>query len=40
MTFTGPVCSASTAPTITADSAHQVDDLNRSNNVLTAVCPS
>jgi hypothetical protein len=40
MTFTGPVCSTSTAPSITADSAHQVDDLNRSNNALTAVCPS
>jgi hypothetical protein len=38
--FTGPACSASTAPTITADSAHQVDDLNRANNSLTATCPS
>jgi hypothetical protein len=39
-TFTGPVCSAGAAPTITADSAHQVDDLNRANNALTAACPS
>jgi hypothetical protein len=39
-TFTGPVCSAGTAPTVTADSAHQVDDSNRSDNVLTATCPS
>jgi hypothetical protein len=39
-TFTGPVCSAGTAPTVTADSAHQVDDSDRSNNVLTATCPS
>ena len=38
--FTGPVCSPSTAPTITADSADQVDDLNRANNSLTATCPS
>jgi hypothetical protein len=38
--FTGPVCSSGTAPTITADSADQVDDLNRANNSLTATCPS
>jgi CARDB len=38
--FTGPVCSSSTAPTISADSADQVDDLNRANNSLTATCPS
>jgi hypothetical protein len=40
VTFTGPVCSAGTAPRITADSADQVDDLNRSDNALTATCPS
>lgn len=39
-TFTGPVCNASGPPTITADSADQVDDLNRGNNALTATCPS
>ncbi|MDQ6836377.1 MAG: hypothetical protein M3016_09345 [Actinomycetota bacterium] len=37
--FVGPVCSASTVPTVTADSADQVDDLNRANNALTASCP-
>ena len=39
-TFTGPLCSASAPPTITADSADQVDDLNRANNALMATCPS
>lgn len=38
--FTGPICSASAPPTITADSADQVEDLNRANNTLTATCPS
>lgn len=38
--FTGPACGAGTAPTITVDSTRQVDDLNRSNNALTARCPS
>ena len=38
--FVGPACTATTVPTITADSASQVDDLNRSNNQLTAVCPA
>lgn len=40
VTFTGPRCTASTAPTITADAAMQVDDLSRANNTLTASCPS
>jgi hypothetical protein len=39
-TFSGPVCSSADTPTITADSADQVDDLNRSNNALQATCPS
>ncbi len=38
--FLGPVCSAATAPTVTADSADQVDDLNRQNNSLQATCPA
>jgi hypothetical protein len=37
--FVGPVCTAATAPTITADSASQVDDLNPANDALTATCP-
>ncbi|MEO6857027.1 MAG: CARDB domain-containing protein [Solirubrobacteraceae bacterium] len=40
MTFVGPVCSSGTAPTITVDSAHQIDDLNRANNALVAQCPA
>ncbi len=39
-TFTGPLCSAATAPTITVDSTSEVDDLNRANNSVAAVCPS
>jgi hypothetical protein len=39
-TFVGPLCTAAAAPTITADSAGQVDDLNRANNALTATCPA
>lgn len=38
--FVGPVCTTATAPTITADSASQVDDLNRANNALQATCPA
>lgn len=38
--FVGPLCTAASAPTVTVDSAAQVDDLNRSNNRLTAVCPA
>lgn len=37
--FVGPACAAGGAPTITADSASEVDDLNRDNNSLTATCP-
>jgi hypothetical protein len=37
-TFVGPLCSAGGAPTITADPNDQVDDFDRSNNVLTATC--
>ena len=36
----GPLCTASAPPTITADSASQVDDLNRANNAMTATCPA
>ncbi len=38
--FVGPLCTTATAPTITADSALQVHDLNRANNALTATCPA
>jgi hypothetical protein len=38
--FVGPRCTTGTAPTITADSALQIHDLNRANNALTATCPA
>jgi hypothetical protein len=37
--FLGPVCSAANATTVTADPEDKVDDFDRSNNSLTAVCP-
>jgi hypothetical protein len=39
ISFIGPLCTAAAAPTITADSALQVADLNRSDNALVATCP-
>lgn len=38
--FVGPLCTAADAPTVTADSTMEVDDLNRANNSMTAVCPA
>lgn len=38
-TFIGPACTTTTAPTITVDPEHQVDDLDPENNSLTATCP-
>lgn len=38
--FVGPLCTSASAPTITADSALSVHDLNRANNALTATCPA
>ena len=38
--FGGPICTAANDPTITADSTDEVDDLNRDNNSLLAVCPA
>jgi CARDB len=38
--FLGPLCTAASDPTITVDSASQIDDLNRANNALTATCPA
>jgi hypothetical protein len=37
--FVGPLCTAQTDPTITADSTLEVNDLNRANNSQTAICP-
>jgi hypothetical protein len=36
--FIGPVCSNASATSVTVDPNDMVDDLNRSNNSLTAVC--
>ncbi|MGB0091753.1 MAG: CARDB domain-containing protein [Solirubrobacteraceae bacterium] len=38
--FVGPACTAATAPTVTVDPNDQVDDIDRSNNSLTATCPA
>jgi hypothetical protein len=38
-TFIGPACASGTAPTIRVDPAHHVNDLNLTNNSLTATCP-
>jgi CARDB len=38
--FIGPACSATVAPTVTADPLHQVNDLDLTNNSLTATCPA
>ena len=40
LSFTGPVCDSTNPPTVSADSASQVDDFDRSNNVLAATCPA
>jgi CARDB len=36
--FTGPACTSALTPTVTADPNDQVDDFNRANNSLSAVC--
>ena len=38
--FEGPACSTSAASTITVDPDGVVDDYNRDNNTMTAVCSS
>jgi CARDB len=40
LTFTGPACDSANPPTVSADSASQVDDFDRTNNVLAAACPA
>jgi hypothetical protein len=40
VSFDGPVCDSTAPPTITADAAEEVDDLDRTNNAATAVCPA
>jgi hypothetical protein len=36
--FLGPACSSASATTVTVDPNDQVDDFNRANNSMTAVC--
>jgi hypothetical protein len=38
-TFLSPACTSASPPTVTVDASNQVDDFNRTNNSLTAVCP-
>ena len=38
--FVGPACGTTSAPTVTVDPDGQVNDYNRANNQLTAVCPT
>ncbi len=40
VTFTGPPCSAATAPTVIVDPSDQVDELDQLNKSLTATCPA
>jgi hypothetical protein len=40
LTFVGPLCDAANPPRVSADAASQVDDFDRSNNVLAATCPT
>jgi CARDB len=40
MTFVGPVCDPADPPTVTVDATSVVDDYNRANNVMAAVCPA
>jgi len=36
--FLGPVCDPASTPTVTVDPTDQVDDYNRANNTMAAVC--
>jgi hypothetical protein len=38
LSFVGPLCNAASPPTVTADSASQVNDFDRANNQRAAVC--
>lgn len=40
LAFVGPACDAASPPTVTVDATSEVDDYNRANNVMTAVCPA
>jgi hypothetical protein len=40
LSFVGPLCDSANPPTVSADSASEVDDFDRTNNVVPAVCPA
>lgn len=40
MTFEGTACDPADPPTLTVDSADQIDDYDRTNNEMTALCPA
>lgn len=40
VTFTGPPCSAATAPTVIVDPSDQLDELDQLHKSLTATCPA
>ncbi|HEX3978700.1 MAG TPA: CARDB domain-containing protein [Solirubrobacteraceae bacterium] len=40
LSFTGPLCDTANPPTVSADAASQVDDFDRTNNVMSATCPA
>jgi hypothetical protein len=40
MSFAGPACQSADPPIVTVDATDEVDDYNRANNQLTAVCPA
>jgi len=40
LSFVGPTCDAASPPTVTVDATSEVDDDNRANNTMTAVCPA
>jgi hypothetical protein len=38
--FVGPVCNPASPPSVTVDATHEVDEADRANDELTAVCPT
>jgi hypothetical protein len=39
LSFVGPTCDATSPPTVTVDATSEVDDDDRANNTMAAVCP-
>jgi hypothetical protein len=40
LSFVGATCDATSPPTVTVDATSEVDDYNRANNTMIAVCPA